>query len=1049
MYFWSRKCRNYLFRIIVIFTLSAPAIGEQLDTEKVKNKQIEASKSNIYENKKIISLKNKLQQSQDLNGKSHYKNINLLGYITKYYYDNFKDKDALQWNEKALNISKEHHGENHLKTIRIKQTKAVIHFALSQYAIAKELNTNILRVLESKYGSSNQKIIKALDLQAQITNALGDFGDAKIYSERAIKIAATQFGGEDVRTLKLMTELVVVLMNLGEFELAIKKSKQVYGAYLEKYDENHIFVAKSLLILGEIYARSNMPELTKLNVEKAYKIADQYYDKNNRKRIEYMNAYASVLVNAEKYQEAMVLYHRIYNTTLSNFGDDHPLTKHIQLNIARLHILNGNYVKAEKLLNKVIKFRENNSGYIIEISGNDYYYLAKIYSILGDFKRAKSYIENAVIQESGRENYLLVSYLLLQADIYNKLNDSINAVILFKKAIALVEKIFGYHSYNLAEPLVSLASLYVDSKKYKQAKTLLLRAENIHEKSNRTDFDKMNILNAKAILYEKQGEYKKSINLYHNLLPALYSANGLDSMHHAFILYNMGKSYYYNDNIQASITLFKMAVNIIQAKRGSIQILNPKLKVSFLKFHKDIYQMLIKVLYDESRVPEALSVYRMLKEKEYLEYVRGYLDSNTSITLVPLTDSEKFWIDSYSNVVEKYKSRVKKHQKNIIGKGKKRNELTMASFENVKSKLLQLSTIKYVNNKSLSFDDSLKKENIKKRHANLYYIVSKDVLNITMITSNSIISKKINITKNDLSVKLHHFIKLMNNPRKKPFHKAAYLYDLLIKPIEQDLHQQDIKSLHFSLDGVLRYISMATLYDGKNYLVEKYNISLLSPIDNNKSVANNSTNMRIAGFGVTQALNGFSPLLAAEKELDGIIKTSWFDFSGSLNGNVYINDDFSKKSLQYELDKKVGFLHFSTHFSLNPVSLDNSYMLLGNGNKLLLSEFKNNHFNLTSIKMLTLSACETGVGTVGADGREIESFAVVSLKQGAKSVLATLWQVPDKATSELMVNIYENIHINPESKSLALASAQRKMIKNINANYRHPHYWGAFMLYEH
>lgn len=248
---------------------------------------------------------------------------------------------------------------------------------------------------------------------------------------------------------------------------------------------------------------------------------------------------------------------------------------------------------------------------------------------------------------------------------------------------------------------------------------------------------------------------------------------------------------------------------------------------------------------------------------------------------------------------------------------------------------------------------------------------------------------------------------------------------------------------------MLRYISMAALYDGQNYLVEKYNISLLTPIVKKQKSDKQDNNASIAGFGVTASINGFSPLITVERELDNIVKTGWYDTRGVLNGSLYINESFDKKALQAELARNVKYLHISTHFVLNPASLDRSYMLLGNGDKLLLSEFKNNQYNLSSVEMLTLAACETAVGTVGADGREIESFAVVSLKQGAKSVLATLWPVSDKATSDLMVKVYENIHANPTAKALALATAQRNMIKNNKyKNFQHPHYWAAFVLHE-
>jgi CHAT domain-containing protein len=51
-------------------------------------------------------------------------------------------------------------------------------------------------------------------------------------------------------------------------------------------------------------------------------------------------------------------------------------------------------------------------------------------------------------------------------------------------------------------------------------------------------------------------------------------------------------------------------------------------------------------------------------------------------------------------------------------------------------------------------------------------------------------------------------------------------YNRLLQPLEKDLQQNKIKTLVFVLDGALRNIPMAVLYDGQQYLVQKYNIAI-------------------------------------------------------------------------------------------------------------------------------------------------------------------------------------------------------------------------------
>ncbi len=55
-----------------------------------------------------------------------------------------------------------------------------------------------------------------------------------------------------------------------------------------------------------------------------------------------------------------------------------------------------------------------------------------------------------------------------------------------------------------------------------------------------------------------------------------------------------------------------------------------------------------------------------------------------------------------------------------------------------------------------------------------------------------------------------------------------------------------------------------------------------------------------------------------------------------------------------------------------------------------------------------LSACETGLGGFG-DGREILGFGYRMQEIGAKAAIASLWQVDDPSTAQLMQQFYQNL----------------------------------------
>ncbi|MDY6900312.1 MAG: CHAT domain-containing protein, partial [Cyanobacteriota bacterium] len=167
-------------------------------------------------------------------------------------------------------------------------------------------------------------------------------------------------------------------------------------------------------------------------------------------------------------------------------------------------------------------------------------------------------------------------------------------------------------------------------------------------------------------------------------------------------------------------------------------------------------------------------------------------------------------------------------------------------------------------------------------------------------------------------------------------------------------------------------------------------------------------------------------------------------------------------------------LHLATHGEFVPGKKKSSYLLLGKGEKLAIPQIQT-LAGLSNIHLVVLSACQTALASKLQDGVEIASLAYSFLNTGAKSVIASLWQVADNSTSELMQNFYNNLAKNKQkiTKAEAMRLAQLQLLynkdvtvddikraggliseptspssekKSESKTFAHPYYWAPFVL---
>ncbi|KAF3889275.1 MULTISPECIES: CHAT domain-containing protein [Nostocales] len=319
-------------------------------------------------------------------------------------------------------------------------------------------------------------------------------------------------------------------------------------------------------------------------------------------------------------------------------------------------------------------------------------------------------------------------------------------------------------------------------------------------------------------------------------------------------------------------------------------------------------------------------------------------------------------------------------------------------------------------------------------------------------------SQDVITTVNQLRLKLEKRSDLANTYQEK----SQQVYDWLIHPFAKYLQQAQIETLVFIQDGILRSIPMAALYDGNQFLVEQYAIASTLSLTLVDPAQLNRKSLQVLGFGLTKpsVVEGptfFEPLNYVKSEIDSI--TTILPGSKGL-----IDDAFTLERLKQELTKNpFPIIHLATHGKFGIDSQDtflvtgkkymgdkdalNQNLKLGTYNyneKLTMNQLYQiiqEVYRDKSLDLLTLTACETAAGS----DRDALGIAGISLQAGARSVVASLWQVDDESTAQLITQFYRFLG-QGMSRAKALQSAQKIWLQEHRGDRSHPGYWAALIL---
>jgi CHAT domain-containing protein len=746
--------------------------------------------------------------------------------------------------------------------------------------------------------------------------------------------------------------------------------------------------------------------------------------------------------------------------------------------------------------------------------------------IQGDYQQARAYLEESLVI------YQQLNTPLDEASVLNKIALAFQAEGNYDSALEKYQESQNIYASclpdfrceeGISNIMTNIASLYTEQENYDAAisiyEGLLLETTNPilavdllynlgiifykrgDEEFRAAQFQRSQANEVGVISVQAESYYSQSLAYFQHSLASISQISGHDArLDRALILSSMGAIFERLDKQSLAILFLKETVNIYESIRAENLDLPAELQEAFSSRFASTYRLLADLLLQEDRILQAQRVLVLLKLQELDEYVRGVRSNNDTQAGVPLYATEQ-------DISSLYQA----HEAQLIALGQELTELaridrdqrtpeqqdrvvelrqleqaSLAAFQTFAEQPEIVELVERLRRTesaaNLELDElNALRDNLQRLQDRdglnavvLYPLVLEDRLELVLVTPGAApIRRTVKASRAALNRTIGELRYALEAPTRDAKKPAQELYDWLIGPIANDLEQAGADTIIYAPDLRLRYVPLAALYNGEEWLIQNYrvnNITAASLADLDNVNHQEATAVLAAAFtegsytvqvGNRAVLYNGLPFAAPEIDnLANLIPQTIRRFNTDFNPNII-----------WEMDD-YDIIHLATHASFNPGPLENSYIMFGNGDRATLADIK--RWSFPNVDLVVLSACETAVGdalwappavgetTDQISGEEILGFGYLMQLAGADAAIGSLWKVDDGGTQLLMNEFYEALTRGRLSKVEALQQAQLSLIQmgergdrgfilaqeiGLNPNdLSHPYYWAPFIL---
>jgi len=914
-----------------------------------------------------------------------------------------KYDNSIKQLHQALDVGLKKLGEIHGVIAQTHSNMGGTYWDKGDYQQALKNYQKSLAIRNKFFGAEHPSVAKSYQGIGIVYNAMGDYERALKCHQKSLAIRRKLLKVEDINIANSYNEIGIICRRQGDYDLALDYHQRSLAIKLRVLGEADSFTAMSYNNLGLIYSNKGEFDSALECYQKALSIWQDALGDDHPHVASVYNNIGIIYHEKGDYEQALQYHQKSLSIRLQLFAEEHPIILTNYNNIGRTYGERDDYDRAIEYHKKALSigrrlYKEEHP----EIA-KSYLRLAEIYNRKGDFPLSLSYCQKAIISLVPRfDNEDIYSTPPLEA-VSSEVN-LFNALALKAKVFAQLSEKTGTQDLEMALATYSVVFERIDQMRtsYKAKGSKLFLSEETAQ-----IYDQAIAAALKLADIKKKEKYKKQAFLFTEKSKSAVLQEGLAEAKAKQFSGLPAKLLEQEKQLRIDLAFYDTQIQKETLKKTSQE--NPRIKELKNNFFdlKTKYVQLIKDF--EKNYPEYYDLKYQTGTLDVAK-IQGHLQENTalleffvgnSMIYIFTISNDEFNVTSVDKdsafsdlVADFYRSIRKGETDTYFDAATKLSRLLIAPiFEKIKSK----------------------EKIVLIPHDLLYKIPFEALLTKAPYSDSAQKKKRVDYSNLDYLVKTFDI----------SYHYSASLY--------VNSRSEKTSSLAAETRPVNNFIGFAPVFaedDPSGYTLASKDFMASSDAWVRSAVVDGKR---------------FSELKYSEHEVQSIVEL-FSKKSGSKTGLAYFHTAATEEAFKTNI-RNYHTIHIATHSFINEERPQLSGVVFAQPTGSAASEdgilYAGEAYNLDlNADLVVLSSCESGLGKL-IRGEGMMALTRGFLYSGAANIIFSLWKVPDKHTSDLMVEFYKQF-LSGKSHAEALRLAKLRMISNPGT--ARPRSWASFVL---